>query len=633
MTIKERRGLELYRELKKLYKHEYEHIMSIGYAICVEQKMAYYGSSKADKTAGHFDEICGTLRPLDHKRNIEDVMTNKKRKNFVHKSMYEGIVSRIDNGNHHNPNGLTIDVLMNLAIDPVIFEACIQEAMQTRNLEYREYLLNTRGEIMPIKAIEIVDSIEKEIDLGNFFLECLSKIETEIPEGYSPSYSLRSREYREKKRAKALETGSKPPTTTTNASLKTAKKGDEMFGRPIVNMALIIEDDSIVERVGLELYQQLVELYKDEYTDNRSCSVGYRFVNEIHDVYYGGSNHRKHSTLGSYRIYDHRRNIAIVLNGGELADDKHGPFYNEIVARISKANYPNGFHIDVLNDLKIDSLIFEACIYRWMKSQTNYIERRKQLIIKRCEIVPIKALRILDTTGKVIALGNYFVECLSRITEENKNVTNKNKTTLPRYSRQVTDINLVGYCIVCKKQGKITKFTNTKAISDHFFDQMDRKEDKEHIDHYNDAKPEIHQAMHGSTFYDSLIDLTPPSTPSIETKKKHKCDECDRSYTHHDNLVRHKKQNHSLEPPPRFPCSFCTKTFVNNSDRKRHEKNLHPQTEIPKFRCGKEGCSYETKNEWSLKLHQKRHTRKEKSSLQSSDLVKKSKFRFCFALW
>lgn len=219
------------------------------------------------------------------------------------------------------------------------------------------------------------------------------------------------------KRAKAIETGSK---ATTNASFKKGEKGkkeDQMFDRQIVNMAFIIEYDSIVERRRLELYQELEQQYEDE-NSNRS-SIGYRFTNENNEMYYGGSNEPSHGTLGTYRILNHCRNIETVLNGDEvLLNDR--PLYNKVAARINKTNYPNGFHIDVLNGLKIDSMIFESCIYQSMKSRANYIERHRHLMNKRCKLVPIKALRILDTDEKEITSGNYFAECLNRISKENE---------------------------------------------------------------------------------------------------------------------------------------------------------------------------------------------------------------------
>lgn len=107
----ERRGLELYQKLKKLLRMNIKILCLLVTRYSLSKKWFIGGSSKADKTSYYFDKICGTQRPLVHKTNIEDEMNNKNRKHFSHKN----------------------------------------------------------GEIMPIEGIEIVDSIEKEIALGNFF--------------------------------------------------------------------------------------------------------------------------------------------------------------------------------------------------------------------------------------------------------------------------------------------------------------------------------------------------------------------------------------------------------------------------------------------------------------------------------
>lgn len=63
-TIKQRDGLKIYKELKKLYKMEYESKLSVGYIMVNNQKMVYAGKSEAPKTNSYFHSLFGTIRHL-----------------------------------------------------------------------------------------------------------------------------------------------------------------------------------------------------------------------------------------------------------------------------------------------------------------------------------------------------------------------------------------------------------------------------------------------------------------------------------------------------------------------------------------------------------------------------------------
>lgn len=233
---------------------------------------------------------------------------------------------------------------------------------------------------------------------------------------------------------------------------------------------------------------------------------------------------------------------------------------------------------------------------------------------------------------KKTAFGKYFAECLSRIGDENKNVSNLNEAKLPQYHNQVTDENLAVYCIVCKNQGKNTKFLCWQAVSKHYLAKKGAMDDEEHQDLYNDVKSKCKHGMIGNSFLKSLVTSTPP--PSIKTVKKtpskYKCDECDSSYSRNRDLKAHKREKHGLEPPKRYPCTLCPKTFSQDSNRRAHERNVHTKSAFTNYHCDQVGCSFVTPNKTGLTRHQVMHVRNEKLSLKSSDLVKKSKFRFSF---
>ena len=70
---------------------------------------------------------------------------------------------------------------------------------------------------------------------------------------------------------------------------------------------------------------------------------------------------------------------------------------------------------------------------------------------------------------------------------------------------------------------------------------------------------------------------------SIHEKiKKHKCSECEKSFTRNDQLSEHFKTYHETERP--YKCTICNKGFIAMYRVKRHQKFLH--TDKPKtFKC------------------------------------------------
>lgn len=151
--------------------------MAIGYVMKNNGFMVYGGKSEAYMDTSSFNRIFGTHRIPSHVKQIQKVLNGEK-VDLQH-GLYEKLSKIINKSGY--PQCFQITVLHDLQIDPVIFEACIFQAMKSNEnyIELRKHFLNVNFEFVPIPARNILNSIENEVALGNFFLECIEQFTIE----------------------------------------------------------------------------------------------------------------------------------------------------------------------------------------------------------------------------------------------------------------------------------------------------------------------------------------------------------------------------------------------------------------------------------------------------------------------
>ena len=80
--------------------------------------------------------------------------------------------------------------------------------------------------------------------------------------------------------------------------------------------------------------------------------------------------------------------------------------------------------------------------------------------------------------------------------------------------------------------------------------------------------------------------------------RKFQCDTCNKSYTINVNLIRHKKEKHSLI---KSKCDQCKKTFQNKMTLQNHMDVIH--NDLKRFEC--DIC----KKRFVVKSHLSKHER------------------------
>jgi hypothetical protein len=65
---------------------------------------------------------------------------------------------------------------------------------------------------------------------------------------------------------------------------------------------------------------------------------------------------------------------------------------------------------------------------------------------------------------------------------------------------------------------------------------------------------------------------------STDVKERSKCDQCEKSFSKKNHLLRHKKSAHNVVVLKKnfFKCRFCVSAFGRPDNRSRHEKTKHP---------------------------------------------------------
>lgn len=124
------------------------------------------------------------------------------------------------------------------------------------------------------------------------------------------------------------------------------------------------------------------------------------------------------------------------------------------------SKYPSCFEITVLHDLRIDPIICESCVNEAIKARTNNVELRQNNLNVFGEFVPHAAHTILNSIQNEIDLGNVFLECIDRTTEDATSILNGFEKTMPQKEKDTTADSKTVYCKICKKLGIKTAFTN-----------------------------------------------------------------------------------------------------------------------------------------------------------------------------
>jgi KRAB domain-containing zinc finger protein len=114
--------------------------------------------------------------------------------------------------------------------------------------------------------------------------------------------------------------------------------------------------------------------------------------------------------------------------------------------------------------------------------------------------------------------------------------------------------------------------------------------------------------------------------PSAETslEKKFQCQNCDKSYSHNNSLIRHIQTVHQFL---RFQCNLCSSEFTQKSSLTEHCRNLHSEKQLLSFECD---CGRKFSSRKSLDAHYKTHEKeKEGENLTESEAQKKKYRKQC----
>ena len=97
--------------------------------------------------------------------------------------------------------------------------------------------------------------------------------------------------------------------------------------------------------------------------------------------------------------------------------------------------------------------------------------------------------------------------------------------------------------------------------------------------------------------------------------KPYHCDQCDKSFNHSGNLIRHKRTHTGVKP---YHCEQCDRSFGNCSNFIRHKK-IHTRTKP--YHCYQSDKSYRKFTGWTIDLE----TQTEEKPTFSCSLVRHKK--------
>lgn len=158
-----------YDDLVQRYAESYSNTMSIGYLMKYNGNIVYVGGSETLYRTHYFYNLTGTKRIPGHivsiDRQLNGLPTDERH------CIYSALESIIDKKTY--PLGFEIILLRAIGIPSKLFEACVFLALCDEKKK-QQHLLNRIAEIVPAEALDILPDLQSQIDLGKFFLRCMS---------------------------------------------------------------------------------------------------------------------------------------------------------------------------------------------------------------------------------------------------------------------------------------------------------------------------------------------------------------------------------------------------------------------------------------------------------------------------
>lgn len=134
-----------------------------------KKTIIYTGGTEANQYGEHFNRFLGSKRILRHVSSLERAWRGET-VDEKHKHLYLDAVESGIKG----PDDIAIVVLRDIRMPKTIFESCVYLALKKiMPAEDRAKMLNRNAEISPGDAINVLTTLEKEIELGKYLLECM----------------------------------------------------------------------------------------------------------------------------------------------------------------------------------------------------------------------------------------------------------------------------------------------------------------------------------------------------------------------------------------------------------------------------------------------------------------------------